>query len=310
MSNWVKGVGVANLLLTATLIAMAFIIWLQPGTAKNDPGRPAPEPGCDFRGLRLVESLGARIPEGGGRFRAGDKAADLWIKAANLCYEKALDYDCAAQGYLVAKSLGRDFSKDSESATRLVNSLANLGKTAQAEAWLNDFTSLTGTPSEGDTVAVRIGERGIMISELKSSLAREPEETKKNFEGPNGSQQYLNYYLFGRLLYQAALDTGVQDEKASETIAKFKENYLSELYYEKYFLDKIEVRKKKPGLYDNHPAEFKDASGKVKKFDEVKEDIAKKVRRDKALLMNDLWLKGQIEKRGIKINAAAFGSAK
>ena len=310
MNNWVKGVVVANLLLTVTLIAMAFIVWMPSGAAKSDPAALHLSRAATFEASGLWKDSALEYQKAADA-SSNDKAVDLWVKAANLCYEKALDYDCAAQGYLIAKSLGKDFSKDSESATRLVSSLGNLGKTAQAEAWLNDFTSLNGKAAEGDTVVVRIGERGIMMSELKSSLAQEPEEAKKNFEGPNGLQKYLNYYLFGRLLYQAALDTGLQDEKASETLAKFKENYLSELYYEKYFLDKIEVPEKEARVYyDNHQAEFKEPSGKIKKFDEVKDDITKKVRRDKALLMNDLWLKGQIEKRRIKINAAAFGSAK
>ena len=159
-------------------------------------------------------------------------------------------------------------------------------------------------------MAATVAGHDITIAELKASLEEEPLEAKPNFEGKDGLKKYLSYYLFSKLLYEQAMDDGMMDADAAKAVDKFKERYLSQKFYEKNFLSKIELTEKEAReYYDKHPDEFKD-SGKLPPFESVKAQAKLLAKRDRALAMNDLWLKGQYDKRGIKINEQAFPSSK
>jgi len=310
MTGWLKAIVISNLLISTALVGLVFWAWLKPMSGKKDLAAGRLSRAAAFEASALWKAAALEYQRAA-EDSPGGEAQNLWMKAGNLCYEKLKDYQCAAESYLAAKSLGKDFSADSQTGARLVESLKNLGKSAQADAWLNDLTALSPKPGPGDITVASIGERVITMSELKNALEKEPPGAKKNFEGPDGLKKYLSYYLFSKLLYQAALETGILDERANQTIEKFKEGYLSELYYQKTFLDKIKVVDKEVrDYYNHHPEEFKDSSGRLKKFDEVRVDVADKLQRQKALLMNDLWLQNQIQTKGIKINEQAFASSK
>ena len=309
MSNWLKTALVLNLALTLALIGLVSYFWLKPGLSGKDQSSEHAGRAATFEASGLWKAAALEYQKAAGSSE-GARAFNFWIKAGDLCYDKALDYDCAAESYLSGKAAGAD-NLAPETATRLVNSLKNLGKKEQADAWLNDLTALNPKPGPGDTVAARLGERGIMLSELKAALADEPEPARKNFEGRDGLRKYLNFYLFRKLLYQSALDSNLADAQFNKTLEDFKERYLSDLYYQKNFMSRIEVTEKEAREYfEKNQGEFKDASGKPQKFDEAKSEIELKLKRNKALVENDFWLKEKMQAKGIKINEQAFSTSK
>jgi len=309
MSSWLKTAVVLNLALTLALIGLVSYFWLKPGLAGNDLSSQYAGRAAVFESSGLWKAAALEYQKAAGSSE-GERAFNFWVKAGDLCYDKALDYDCAAESYLSGKAGGEN-NLTPETATRLVNSLKNLGKKAQADAWLNDLTALDPKPGPGDTVAARLGERGIMLSELKAALADEPEAARKNFEGKDGLRKYLNFYIFRKMLYQSALDSNLADAQFNKTLDDFKERYLSDLYYQKNFMSKIEVTEKEARDYfEKNPGEFKDASGKPQKFDGLKPEIEMRLKRNKALVENDLWLKEKMQAKGIKINEQAFANSK
>jgi hypothetical protein len=305
MSNWLKTVVVLNLALTLALAGLAAYFWMKPGLAGKDQSSQSAGRAATFEASGLWKAAALEYQKAAGSSE-GARAFNFWVKAGDLCYDKAHDYDCAAESYLSGKAAGAN-NLAPDTATKLVNSLKNLGKKEQADAWLNDLTALKPKPGEADTVVARLGERGIMLSELKSSLAGEPDAIKKNFEGKEGLRKYLNYYLFRKLLYQAALDANLADEQFNTTLETFKERYLSDLYYQKNILSRVEVSDQElKDYFDKNPGEFKDASGKPEKFEAAKPEIEMKLKRNKALIENDLWLKEKVQAKGIQINEQAF----
>lgn len=239
----------------------------------------------------------------------GGQAIGLWLKAGDICYEQTEDYECSARNYLNAKISGKEFSKDSEAATRLVDSLKKLGKTESAQAWLNDLTALTPENAQGSTVVARIGERQITMEELKKSLAAEPETVRNNFSGPEGMRKYLDNYLFTSLLYQSALDENLLKDRAKEDFDRFKRKYIAELYFRQKFLSQESVTEKEvKEYYDQNKNMFKDASGKTEAFDQAKKDAEFRLKENKSSRLRNDWFNAQAEKRGLYINAQAFGA--
>jgi hypothetical protein len=309
MSRWLKVVMTLDLALSLSLVGLLAWLWLVPEIKKPAERDLHLSKAAAFEASGLYKSASLEYTKAADKSE-GEKAFRLYVKAGDLCFDKALDFECAAENYLTAKSLG-NFTLAPETATRLVDSLKKMGRTTQAEAWLNDLTALNPRPGEGSTVAARIGEKEITLAELRAAMAQEPPEVKKDFEGKDGLKKYMQYYLFSKMLYQEAFDQQMLDETASQAIERYKEKYLAELYYQKNFMDKIQITDKDlKDYYDRHPQEFKDASGKPRKFDEARRDIELKIKRERALAMNDQWLHEQIEKRGIKINEEAFSSSK
>jgi len=239
----------------------------------------------------------------------GEKAVGLWIQAGDLCYKELEDYECAARNYLNAKISGKEFARDSERATRLVDSLKKLGKTESADAWLNDLTALAPETSKGSTIVARIGERQITINELRKSLESEPEMFKNNFSGKDGLRKYLDQYLFTSLLYQSALDENLLNDQTKREFERLKEKYVAELYFREKMISRVKVTEKElKDYYDQNSSEFKDASGKVKSFDQAKKEAEFKLKEKKLNQLKDDWFKAQAGKRGLYINADAFGA--
>jgi len=239
---------------------------------------------------------------------SGENAANLWVKAGDLCYEQLNDYNCAAQSFLNAKVLDKEFSRDSDPATRLVDSLKRLGKTQSANALLNELTALAPESQAGSTVAARIGERQITLAELRGALEAEPEAVRKSFSGADGLRKYLDQYIFTEFLYSAALDENLFDDRTAAAFARMKERYLAELYFRKKFLDAVQPTDKElRDYYNANPSEFKDASGKALSFDQAKARVEQKLKENKSAQLRDDWLKEQAQKRGLFVNAPAFG---
>ena len=239
----------------------------------------------------------------------GEKAINLWIRAGDICYEKLEDYECATESYLNAKILGKEFAKDSEVAIRLVDSLKRLGKTESANALLSELTALVPSPNSGSTVAARIGERQITMKELRKALESEPELVRKNFSGKDGLRNYLDHYIFTKLLYQSALDENLVDDKSREEFERMKERYIAELYFQKKFLSQVKLTEKEiRDYYEQNSQEFKNSSGETKSFVDAKAEIEQKLKENKLGQIRDDWFKEQAQKRGLFINAQAFGS--
>ncbi len=242
-------------------------------------------------------------------FETGAKAANLWLQAGDICYEKLDDYSCAAESYLNAKILGKEFGKDSDLATRLVDSLRCLGKTESANALLNELTALVPETAAGGTVAARIGERTITLEDLRKALAAEPEVVQKNFAGKEGLRKYLEQYIYTNFLYQAALEENLLDDSSAAGYERMKERYLAELYFQKKILDPLKATDKEiRDYYDQNSSEFKDSSGKVKSFDSARAEADEKFKEKKLAQARDEWFKEQAQKRGLFVNAQAFGS--
>jgi len=309
MSRLMKAIVILNLVVSLFAVSLILWLWLKPGSFGRAAAEEHISRAAAFEASSLFKAAALEYQRAAENSR-GQQAFNYWLKAGDLCYEKAMDYQCAGESYLSAKASGR-FKLGPDTATRLVNSLKNLGRSAEAQAWLNDLTALNPKPGEGATVVARIGEKELTLAELKAAFADEPSEVKKNFAGANSLRSYLNYYLFSRLLYQAALDQGMLDEEASQALERFKEKYLSDRFYRKNFMSRIELSDRElKDYYDRHPAEFKDDKGNLKKFDEVRSEIETKLKRARAQELNELWLREQTEKRGIIIHEEAFSSSK
>lgn len=241
----------------------------------------------------------------------GEKASNFWLQAGELCYEKLEDYSCAAESYLNAKIAGKDFTKDAEVASRLVDSLKKLGKTESANALLSELTALVPKPAPGSTVVARLGERQITMEELRKALELEPEAVRKEFTGAEGLRKYLDQYLFEKILYQSALEENLIDEKAEAQLRRVKERYLAELYFQKKFMSQVKVAEQEiKDYYAQNQSEFKDSSGKLKGLEEARKEIEFKLMQKKLNELRSSWFQEQAEKRGLFINAEAFGSQK
>ena len=233
MSRWLKVVMTLDFILSLVLIGLLAWLWLVPELKRPAEKDLHLSKAAAFEASGLYKSASLQYSDAAEK-SGKEEAFRLYVKAGDLCFDKALDFECAAENYLAAKSVG-NFALGPETASRLVDSLKKTGRTTQAEAWLNDLTALNPKPGEGNTVAARIGEKEITLADLKANLGQEPPEVKKQFAGKGGLKKYLQYYLFSKLLYLEALDQKMMDETASQAVERYKEKYLAELYYSEKF---------------------------------------------------------------------------
>ena len=99
------------------------------------------------------------------------------------------------------------------------------------------------------------------------------------------------------------------DDRSAAGFERMKERYLAELYFQKKILDLIKATDKEiRDYYDQNQSEFKDSSGKVKSFDQVRAEAGQKLKEKKLAQARDEWFKAQAQKRGLFVNAQAFGS--
>ena len=309
MSRGFKIIVALNLLVSLCAVGLLLFFWLKPGFLGRSGVEEHMSRAASFEASGLFQAAALEYQRAAENSR-GQEAFNYWLKAGDLCYEKTRDYQCAAESYLSARASG-DFKLAPEPASKLFNSLKNLGRSAEAQAWLNDLTALNPKPGQGATVVAKIGEKQLTLAELKAAFENEPSEVKKNFSGANSLRSYLNYYLFSRLLYQAALDQGILDEEAGQALERFKEKYLADRFYQKNFLSRIELSDKElKEHYDRHSSEFRDEKGVLKPFQEVKTELETRLKRERAHELEEQWLREQAQKRGIKIHEEAFAPSK
>jgi peptidyl-prolyl cis-trans isomerase C len=111
---------------------------------------------------------------------------------------------------------------------------------------------------DGSQVLVRIGSETITTESLETELERIPPFQRREMETPEGKQKFLERLVEMRLLYQAALDEGLdKDEAMASEFAYAKEQILMRHYY-KNNIEALAVADQKTisDYYDEHQADY------------------------------------------------------
>jgi peptidyl-prolyl cis-trans isomerase C len=107
-------------------------------------------------------------------------------------------------------------------------------------------------------LAARVGDIKITEEQMIDMFDELPQPQRKQFKGPEGQAAFVDRLIEQTLLYQAALDDGLdKTEEMKDRIRLVTMNVLVAEYYSKKVLAKVKVDKKDiKAYYESHPAEF------------------------------------------------------
>ncbi len=305
-SRWAK-VGLVIQVILIFLLGGLVFWWMMKGQ-ENEQRR------CQFHLRRASIFLSNHLwreavkeYQNGGLTCPKDRARNLWLKAGELCYEKLEDYQCLVESYLSAQALGYDFSQDSERASQLVSALKMLGKDQQAKNFLNQLTALVPESEKKGKVVAKIGEEEITLEELKKSLEKEPKQIQERFAGKGGLKEYLKHFLFTRFLYQSALSEGFLNQRIEGELARLKENFLAQKYYQARFLEPVEITEQElKEYYQAHKDRYRDAQGRILSFEQARAKLEEDLKQQKAQKLSQEWFGKQLEEKRVKIYESGF----
>ncbi len=111
---------------------------------------------------------------------------------------------------------------------------------------------------EGDQVVARVGRVNITERELRQKLAELPPFTRQQFQGPEGTIDFLERLVEEEVLYQAAVKAGYEDDPdVKRTLEAIKRRSMIQAYYKGEIEEKVEVPEEDVQAYfDEHDEQF------------------------------------------------------
>jgi parvulin-like peptidyl-prolyl isomerase len=111
---------------------------------------------------------------------------------------------------------------------------------------------------EGDKVVARVGRVNITEKELRQKLAELPPFTRQQFQGPEGTIDFLKRLVDEEVLYQAAVKAGYEDDpEVKRTLEAIKRRSMIQAYYKGEIESAVEVPEEDvQAYYDEHDEQF------------------------------------------------------
>ncbi|MGB9562027.1 MAG: tetratricopeptide repeat protein, partial [bacterium] len=153
---------------------------------------------------------------------------------ANLYMDNLRDYAKALAKYIKLRTLYPDNPYTTEINQRIVVCLEKLGRYTDAQALLQQVTSIN-PPQASNKVVASVGTRPITLNDLNDAINDLPESLKAKYTTPQGRLEFLRNNLITReLLYNLALREGLNKEpKYLSRIEKIEQDLLIQMAYEK-----------------------------------------------------------------------------
>jgi hypothetical protein len=201
---------------------------------------------------------------------------------AKMYFENLVDYENAAAHYIRARSLNEQGSFYSEAGRNLIASLERMGRMVDAKRELDRTVNIDSiyAANEGETVAARIGDVPIFLSEIDREIQSLPTEAQKQFLDKEGKRAFVNQYIGLELMHRAALREGFESDP---DIINRKEMLEKQLLIEKYMMEKVlpQVDADTSDIRNFYIANKKDKYGD-KSYDEVKTQVFFDYQQEKA----------------------------
>jgi len=239
------------------------------------------------------------------------EAANVQFTIANIYFERLGDYQNALAAYLKVKVLFPQSSLKPEVEKQIVACLERLNRSVDARQALKEATALDpeqAPPSLPGTVFATIGDRTVTSGDLKHLISLLPDYVQSQLASKEARLQFLRSYLASELLFAAAKRQGLENEKSVvEAVFEAKKNYMVQLYLEEQLKDQVKISDEDVQLYftaNRDRYAERDQAGKVKKqkpFDEVKEQAAQDLYRERRQKALDALLERMMKADNVRV---------
>jgi len=168
--------------------------------------------------------------------------ANLSFIRGKLYLEKIHNYEQALACFLKAKQKDEAKKLTKEIDRLIVEALEKMGRRSDAQHKMAATTSLKNRPAAEGQVVAKIGEQEITINELNDVIGKLPDYIQETLNTPQQRLKFLEQYVTGTLMTQAALRRGLdKDQKVRQEIADFEKQILAESIYNKEVREKTKL---------------------------------------------------------------------
>lgn len=241
--------------------------------------------------------------------------ANIIYTIGNIYFERLNDYNNALASYLKVKHFYPESPFIDNVNQKIVACLERLDKASDAEQALREATSLNeskGSEKKPGEVVALIGKREFTMGDLEFELNREiermPVEMRPEKMGREEKLAFLRQYLTSELLYNKAQKMGYdRDKEIIEGVFQAKKSLMALKLLQQEFEKNIKIDDNDLQLYyEKNKEEFaeKDEKEKVKKqksFEEVREDVYRKVAAKEQQRVMDNLLEEMMKTQNVKI---------
>jgi hypothetical protein len=257
-----------------------------------------------------------------------DESARVWFRIGKL-YQEEGDNERALEAYYRSEAIARVDELSPEISKRTAECLEALGKFAALNYELEERTAVAGADSTGGKeVLAEIGawkitradldmmieaEIDAQLSQLAGSLT--PEERRKQKEKLLESvlkqgerEKWLQRFLAEEMLYRRAREEKLADDPEYRALTRnIERKILAERYLDQQYAKRITITPDDLKLYyEGHKDDFK-KDGKVRPFDEARNDIYAAVRLQKEMEVQQQILGELKDRYNVVIHQSRLG---
>ena len=205
------------------------------------------------------------------------------FKLANIFYNRS-NYEKALAWLYFAEHLNQDSKLKTQLSQKIIATLENLKKFADARyaltkrTQLNDRTKDSNTNaadagiSSGDAVVAKIGGQEITQKEIDRAISKLPVKIAQNFSTEQGRENFLRQYVAETVLFRKAIRQGIDDRpEFREKIKDLKRSLLLQEMIQKKMADFKPTPMDLKNFYEANKQSFGD-----KPFKEVQKEVGEK----------------------------------
>jgi tetratricopeptide (TPR) repeat protein len=239
-----------------------------------------------------------------------NEAANLQYAIGNIYFERLRDYAEALSWYLKIKHFYPESPVVPEANKKIVACLERLDRSADARQALDETVQLNPSrvqQSRPGAVVARIGSREITLGDLNFEIDQLPPSAREQFRNQQTKLQFLREYVATELLYDTAKRAGLDnDQQVVDGAFQAKKALMVRRLMQDKVADKIHVDEGDIAtFFQAHKDDYaeKDGEGKVvrqKSFDEVKQQVAQDLYRDKYQHAFQELISGMMQTEGVQ----------
>ncbi len=239
-----------------------------------------------------------------------NEAANLQYAIGNIYFERLHNYADALTWYLKVKHFYPESPIVPEVNKKIVACLERLDRSADARQALDETVQLDPArvqKSRPGAVVARIGSREITLGDLNFEIDQLPPSVREQFRNRETRLQYLREYVATELLYDTAKRAGLDnDQQVVDGAFQAKKALMVRRLLQDKVSDRINVSEGDIDLYYRaHKEDYaeKNDKGKVmraKPLDEVRQQVAQDLYRDKYQRAFQELIGGMIQSEGVQ----------
>ena len=237
-------------------------------------------------------------------------SANLHYAIGNIYFERLRNYAEALTWYLKVKHFYPQSPVIPEINKKIVACLERLDRSADARQALDETVQLDPSQvqkSRPGAVVARIGSREITLGDLNFEIDQLPPSAREQFRNQETKLQFLREYIATELLYDTAKRAGLDnDQQVVDGAFQAKKALMVRRLMQDKVADRISVDQGDiDNYYKAHKEEYaeKDDKGKVireKPFDEVRQQVAQDLYRQKYQLAFQELISGMMQSEGVQ----------